>query len=118
MMNYNEHRDGRRVPVGCSATVRLLATNTSFCGTCHDISVHGMCLHTNVMPHRDEELEVTVIPPLMETGVLAEPLAVRAQVKRCRVVEPDMRYELGVEIVSVLSTAKTTDHDSEAISLS
>jgi hypothetical protein len=95
-------RTARRVPVDCPARIRTLDIGPTYYGTCKDLAVGGLTLHTNFVPKHDEELEVTLMPPAAG-GRKPAPMMVQARVRRCHEVEREKCYEIGLEIVKVVT---------------
>lgn len=97
-----ESRRSRRVPVTCPARIRTLGQGPSYYGTCTDLSVAGLTVQSSFVPRPDEELEVTVMAP--RAGQLAAaPMVARVRVRRCHALEQGEVYEIGMEIMEVLS---------------
>lgn len=97
-----DKRTARRIPIACPATLSTLDLGPSYEGTCVDLSVGGLTIHSNFVPRPGEELEVTVLPPT--TGNLTpKPMVVRARVRRCHEIDAGLFYEIGLEIIKVLS---------------
>lgn len=99
----NEQRTGRRVPIACPARIRSRRPEEPAAyGTCTELSVGGMTLQTSFVPLPDEKFEVTIRPP-RGPGLTSPPMRALVQVRRCHVLETDRLYELGVQIVHILS---------------
>lgn len=97
-----DKRTSRRVPIECPARIRTLDLGPSYYGTCTDLSVKGLTVQSSFVPRPNEELEVTVVPP--RAGDLAsQPMTARVRVRRCHELEQGQTYEIGMEIVEVLS---------------
>jgi hypothetical protein len=71
-------------------------------GTCKDLAVGGMTLHSSFVPRPNEQLEVTLIPP-HTAGQQPAPMVVKAIVRRSHEVERGKCYEIGLEIIEVVS---------------
>ncbi|QNM94961.1 PilZ domain-containing protein [Chitinimonas koreensis] len=97
-----DQRTARRVPVICPARIRTLDLGPSHYGTCTDLSVGGLTLQSSFVPKHDEELEVTVMPP-RGANLAPQPMTARVRVRRCHEVERGVCYEIGVEIVEIVS---------------
>jgi hypothetical protein len=97
-----DQRTARRVPVDCPARIRTRDIGPSYYGTCKDLAVGGLTLHTNFVPCPEEELEVTLMPPATG-GRKPAPMTVHAKVKRCHEIEHGKCYEIGLEIVQVVN---------------
>ncbi|WP_374348994.1 PilZ domain-containing protein [Chitinimonas sp.] len=97
-----DQRTARRVPVDCPARIRSADIGPAFYGTCKDLAVGGLTLHSNFVPRPDEELEVTLMPP-GTGGRQPAPMKVHARVRRCHELEAEKCYEIGLEIIKVLS---------------
>ncbi|GLR14570.1 hypothetical protein GCM10007907_33600 [Chitinimonas prasina] len=97
-----DKRTARRVPVACPARIRTLDIGPSYYGTCTDLSVGGLTIHSNFVPRHDEELEVTVMPP-RSGGKPVPPMTARVKVRRCHEIEAGLTYEIGLEIVQILT---------------
>jgi hypothetical protein len=100
-MNQDQ-RAARRIPVDCPARIRTRDIGPAFYGTCKDLAVGGLTLHTSFVPRPDEELEVTLLPPA-SGGRKIPPMIVNARVRRCHEIERDKCYEIGLEIIKVVN---------------
>lgn len=97
-----DQRTARRIPVDCPARIRTRDIGPTFYGTCKDLAVGGMTLHTDFVPQHDEELEVTLLPP-SPGNIKPTPMVVHARVRRCHEVEAAKCYEIGLEIIQVVN---------------
>jgi hypothetical protein len=66
------------------------------------LAVGGMTVHSSFVPRHDEELEITLLPPQAD-GHKPKPMIVRARVRRCHEVEQGKCYEIGLEIMQIVS---------------
>ncbi|WP_179958229.1 PilZ domain-containing protein [Chitinimonas arctica] len=94
-------RINRRIPLACPARIRTLDLGPSYYGTCIDLSVGGLTVHSDFVPRPGEILEVTVMPP-RTNGLPSQPMTARVKVRRCHELEAGLRYEIGLEIVQIL----------------
>ena len=97
-----DKRNSRRVPIECPTRIRTMDIGPSYYGTCIDLSVNGLTIHTNFVPRPGEELEVTVLPP-RAGEIMTPPMMARVRVKRCHELEQGEVYEIGLEIVTILN---------------
>lgn len=97
-----EQRTARRIPVDCPARIRTMDIGPTYYGSCKDLAVGGMTVHSSFVPRPDEELEITLLPPTAN-GRKPTPMVVRARVRRCHEVERGKCYEIGLEIMQVVS---------------
>ena len=100
-MGNREQRNARRIPMNCKVKLRFPGSSMPAYGTCTDLSVSGLTIHTSYVPRPDETFEVFVMPPHSGPGPRT-PFAARVQVKRCHEVERGKLYELGLAIIEVL----------------
>ncbi|PHV10266.1 PilZ domain-containing protein [Chitinimonas sp. BJB300] len=98
----SDKRISRRIPIECPTRIRTADLGPSYYGTCIDLSVKGLTVHTNFVPRPDEELEVTVLPP-RAGDITPQPMTAKVRVRRCHELEQGQMYEIGLEIVTVLS---------------
>lgn len=92
-----EKRDSRRIPINCPAKI-ISSAQTPHYGTCRDLSINGMLLHTDYVPRPGELMEVFVMPP---PGPM-KPLHAQVQVTRCTKLENQDLFEIGAEILLVI----------------
>lgn len=94
----SERRRARRLPIGCQARIKSLATGDVFYGECVDLSVDGIAIRSACVPQFGERFLVTVrVPPV---GALpSRPFVVEAQVCRCQEVERGKCYDIGMAIL-------------------
>jgi len=97
-----DKRSARRIPVDCPARIRTDGIGPAFYGQCKDLSVGGMTLHSSFVPRPDEMVEVTLVPP-RSGGAAPAPMVVKAKVRRCHELEREKVYEIGLEIIEVVS---------------
>ncbi|MFC4157814.1 PilZ domain-containing protein [Chitinimonas lacunae] len=97
-----EMRNAKRVPIECPARIRTIEAGPTHYGTCTELSVSGMTLQSSFVPRPDEELDITVMPP-RGPGLAPVPMNARVKVRRCHEIERGKCYEIGVEILKILS---------------
>lgn len=93
-----DRRLDRRIPLGCSATIRSKSGET-IPAECVELSIGGMTLRAAYVPGESEIIEVAVQSP--DERVPRPPLVTRLQVKRCHAVGGGV-YEIGGAIVRVV----------------
>jgi hypothetical protein len=97
-----DQRRSRRVPIDCPARIRAVADGRVHDAMCRGLSTSGMTLHTDFVPRADEVIEVTLLPAAAGASRV-QPMVARCRVRRCHAIEYGRCYELGVEILGVLS---------------
>ena len=100
-MNPQERRLDRRIPLGCKAWIHPPGL-APLEAECVEIGVGGMTLRSGYVPGEGEVVDVEVAGAEPGSPGSAKPLRARVAVKRCHMLEPG-RYELGVQIIEVLS---------------
>ena len=100
MDRMTERRRDRRIPLGCKVGIRLSGQSALVIGTCVELSVGGMTIHSSHIPRMDEIFEIAVLPP--EPGGAYQPLHARVQVRRCHGLPQPGLYAMGVEIIEVI----------------
>jgi len=100
MDRMTERRRDRRIPLGCTVGIKLRHGVAPVVGTCVELSVGGLTLHSPHVPRMDEIFEIVVLPP--EPGGSFRPLHARVRVRRCHALPQAGLYEMGVEIVEVI----------------
>ncbi|NTV11451.1 MAG: PilZ domain-containing protein [Zoogloea sp.] len=96
----SERRRDRRIPLGCKVGIKAHGMVEPVVGTCQELSVGGMTLHSTYVPRVEEVLDVVVVAH--ESGAMFEPLHARVRVRRCHALADGRRYAMGVEIVEIL----------------
>ncbi len=100
MDRMTERRRDRRIPLGTKVGIKLPGNASAIVGTCIELGVGGMTIHSSHIPRMDEVFEVAVLPP--EQGGAYMPLHARVRVRRCDGLEQAGLYEMGVEIIEVI----------------
>jgi hypothetical protein len=100
MDRMTERRRDRRIPLGTRVGIKLPGNASAIVGTCIELGVGGMTIHSSHVPRMDEVFEVAVLPP--EQGGAYMPLHARVQVRRCDGLEEAGVYEMGVEIIEII----------------
>jgi hypothetical protein len=93
-----DRRLDRRIPLGCSATIRL-RNGDSVPAECVELSIGGMTLRADYVPGESEVLEVVISGP--GDSLARPPLVTRLEVRRCHALGQG-RYEIGGAIVRVV----------------
>ena len=75
MDRMTERRRDRRIPLGCKVGIRLEGQAAPVVGTCVELSVGGLTIHSSHVPRMDEVFEIAVLPP--EPGGVYQPLHAR-----------------------------------------
>ena len=100
MDRMTERRRDRRIPLGCKVGIRFEGQSALVIGTCVELSVGGLTIHSSHVPRMDEVFEIAVLPP--EPGGVYQPLHARVRVRRCVGLAQPGLYAMGVEIVEVI----------------
>lgn len=100
MDRMTERRRDRRIPLGCKVGIKLRDVEAPVVGTCVELSVGGLTIHSRHVPRMDEVFEIALLPP--EPGGVFQPLHARVRVRRCHGLAQPGMYEMGVEIVEVI----------------
>ncbi len=100
MDRMTERRRDRRIPLGCKVGIKLEDAAAPVVGTCVELSVGGLTIHSTHIPRMDEVFEIAVLPP--EPGGSFLPLHARVRVRRCHALGQAGLYAMGVEIVEVI----------------
>lgn len=100
MDRMTERRKERRIPLGCKVGIRPYGGGPTVVGTCVELGVGGMTIHSSHVPRMEEVFEVAVLPP--ESGGTYMPLHARVRVRRCHGLEQAGLYEMGVEIIEII----------------
>ena len=100
MDRMTERRRDRRIPLGCKVGIKLKGASALVVGTCVELGVGGMTIHSTHVPQMDEVFEIAVLPP--EPGGAWQALHARVRVRRCHGLPEGGLYEMGVEIIDVI----------------
>ncbi|MCL2874853.1 MAG: PilZ domain-containing protein [Betaproteobacteria bacterium] len=94
-----DRRLDRRIPLGCSAHIRLPNKGEEVSAQCIELSVSGMTLHANYVPTEGEVVEVVIASP---SGKMKRPpLVTQLRVIRCHPLDGG-KYEIGGSTVCVV----------------
>jgi hypothetical protein len=99
MDRMTERRRDRRIPLGCKVGIRFEGQSALVIGTCVELSVGGMTIHSNHVPRMDEVFELAVLP---RAGRRLPALHARVRVRRCHGLPQPGLYAMGVEIIEVI----------------
>ena len=100
MDRMTERRRDRRIPLGCKVGIRLDGQSAPVIGTCVELSVGGLTIHSSHVPRMNEIFEIAVLPA--GPGGVYQPHHARVQERRSDGLAQPGLYALGVEFIDVI----------------
>ncbi|MCL2160681.1 MAG: PilZ domain-containing protein [Betaproteobacteria bacterium] len=94
-----DRRLDRRIPLGCSAHIRL-GEGEEITAECIELSVSGMTLRANYVPAEGEVVEVVIASPSGDK-MARPPLVTHLRITRCHALDGG-QYEMGGSTVRIV----------------